>query len=888
MILRVLLLSLLISPAAFAADAPVTVYVEAERFDSVGGWTLDAQFRQQMGSTYLLAAGIGVPVQDAATKVTVPRAGKYRLLVRCKDWDKTSPGGFQVVINNKPSATTFGTQQKDWAWIDGGAFDLPAGPVAIALHDLTGYYGRCDALILTTDAALAPPDEAAALAPWREKLLGPTPTETLDYDFVVVGGGYGGLGAAIQAARLGLKTALVQDRPVLGGNASSEINVGPGGASPHTSKFRETGVCEEIAEGRPITKNWSEAIDLLIKDVPNLTIYFNTEGVRAVMAGKTRLAAVEAENVITGKRLVLKAPLFADCTGDGDIAFSAGCQFRVGEEAQAEYNESAAPETPNKNTMGTSLMHRSTKMDTPQPFRAPPFAFKFTAEYFTKRKQNLAGGTWWLEYGGLRDTIADAEAIRDELLRVVYGAFDWAKNHDPATREANRNMKLTWVPTVGGPRESRRFFGDYVLTQNDVQNATLFPDRVAWGGWPIDRHPSVGIYGKDVPPAIFLHIKNYYGIPYRCLYARDAENLFLAGRHSSVTHVALGSTRLMQTIGTMGQAAGAAAYLCKKYGIAPRAVNPDRIGELQQVLLKWDAFIPEVKNEDPADLCRAAKVTASSGGAATVGVEGVQPHADKDAPCNIDRGQTIVVAGPGEKTIALFLKAEAATKAELHVERGDGVEGKTQPLHVVAADVEAGDFRWVKFALPAALEPGQPYFVRLAINPKLTWSISEKAVGRRVYGKAGKWTVSSDRYVMKPWASPVQLGCTGPEAAVDGLKWPLKGEAHQWRSAPGLPQWLEVDFGKPTAVNAVYLAFDTNIYGRFPTGKPAGEVTVRDYRVLAHVNGEWRPVAEAKDNFRRFRRHGFDAVTADKLRLEVTAARAGNEARLYEIRAYKE
>ncbi|MDH7568730.1 MAG: FAD-dependent oxidoreductase, partial [Armatimonadota bacterium] len=216
--------------ASAAHSAPTTLYLEAERFEDVGGWTVDAQFRQQMGSTYLLAAGIGEPVADAFTRVRLPRAGVYHLWVRCKDWHETSPGAFQVLINDRPSAVTFGTQRKDWSWVHGGAFTLPAGTVTLRLHDLTGYYGRCDALLLTTDARLVPPDDLESLARFREGLLGRKAPRTLNFDFVVIGGGYGGVCAAVQAARLGLKTALVQNRPVLGGNASAEINVGPGGA----------------------------------------------------------------------------------------------------------------------------------------------------------------------------------------------------------------------------------------------------------------------------------------------------------------------------------------------------------------------------------------------------------------------------------------------------------------------------------------------------------------------------------------------------------------------------------------------------------------------------------------------------------------------------------
>ena len=872
----------------------VHLYLEAERFDDVGGWTIDAQFRQLMGSTYLLAAGIGEPVRDATTKVAVPQAGRYHLWVRCKDWHETSPGAFQVLVGGKASPTTFGTQKKGWAWVQGSAFDLPKGKVGVALHDMTGYYGRCDAVLLTTDAEFRPPDDVAALAALRRKLLGDPKPEVLDYDFVVVGAGYGGIGAAVQAARLGLKTALIQNRPCLGGNASKEINVPPGGACPHANRFRETGVCEEIAEGRYHGKsqNWSDAIDLVVKDVPDLTVYLNTEGVRAVMAGKRRIQAVEAENVVSAKRYLFRAPLFADCTGDGAIAVTTGAQFRRGQEPRSEFNESMAPEKPSKHTMGNSVLHGSSRMDTPQPYTPPDFAVKFTAEHFTKRRHNLVGGIWWIEYGGLRDTIQDAEEIRDELIRVVFGAFDWAKNHDPETRNKVRYHKLTRVPIVAGKRESRRFIGDLILTQNDVMSATLFPDRVAFGGWPIDIHPSQGVYGKDIPPAVFGSLKKAYSIPYRILYTRGVDNLFLAGRHVSVTHVALGTTRLMQTIGTMGQAVGAAAFLCKTHGIQPRGVHPTHAKALQQILLRWDAYIPEVAHDDPADLCRGARVAASStaphGGWGQLDAE---LEFDIDAFCTCDRGQVMVM--PKEQnTLALYLKSTSGkpVTATLRLEEGTLAKRKPQPYCTATAKVASADFSWVTFRLPKPMEQGKPYFVWVRTTPGLCWKIYKGAGGERVYGTHGNWTWMGSRYAVKPLGAPTPLGNVGPEAAIDGLKWPLEGELHQWRSHPakGLPQWLEVDFGKQATVNTVYLTFDTSIYGGFPTRQPGAHVTAKHYRLLYDEGGAWRTAFEEEANWRRFRRHRFPAVITSKLRLEILKSRGADEARLYEIRAYDE
>lgn len=864
------------------------VMIEAERFQDIGGWTIDAQFRQQMGSTYLIAAGTGEPVQDAVTRIRLPAAGRWRLWVRCQDWDPTSLGRFQVQVGEWVSPVTFGEQKRDWAWIDGGSAELPAGELTLRLHDLTGYYGRCDALLFSADPAFEPPAEGPALAALREELTGPYPVTTQRFDFVVVGGGYGGICAAVQAARLGLRTALVQNRPVLGGNASREIRVDPGGAGGRALPFREPGINEEIAEAfLQSDGDWSTAADRVVEATEGLTVFLETEGMRAVMDGR-RIVAVEAEDVVTGARYRFEAPLFADCTGDGTIAFTAGCAFRHGEEARSEHGESRAPEQATSHTMGTSIIHRSIRMPEPQPYTPPPFAVKFSAGHFTHRRQNLINGTWWIEYGGLRDTIADAEHIRDELLRVIFGAFDWAKNHDPVHREANTHYRLAPVPIVGGKRESRRFYGDYVLNQNDVENGRVFEDAVAYGGWPIDIHPSPGIYGKDIPPAIFTHLKQPYTIPYRCLYARDADNLFLAGRHVSVTHVALGSTRLIQTIGMMGQAVGAAARLCFDRGIGPRGLYPDHIRAVQRILLKWDGWLPGIEADDPANLCRGARVTASSElPDRWVDVLHIVGADSKPAPMTTDRAMDIAAPTSGVRRIELRLAADGPTPVTADLELA--AENR-EPLRS-AATVAPGDFRWVAFDLSEELEAHRVYQLRLKKAPGLVWSFTDRARSRRRYGSPDKWTEARGAYLARPVGVPLFVRGATAAAAVDGWGVPDGEWARQWRSDPerGLPQWIEIDFGREVEFNTIHLVWDTNIFGRFPSPDPGGAVTATGYRILAGTaGGTWNPIVEEKGNRRRFRRHVVSATVARRIRLEVLGATGGRQARLYEIGVYRE
>ncbi|MCX7819253.1 MAG: FAD-dependent oxidoreductase [Kiritimatiellae bacterium] len=861
------------------------VWLEAERFQDIGGWTIDAQFRQLMGSTYLIAAGTGEPVADAVTRIRIPTAGRWRLWVRCLDWDATSPGRFRVWVGERPSPTIFGTQRRPWGWVDGGEFDLPAGETTIRLRDLTGYYGRCDALMVCRDLAFAPPDGGEALARLREFCTGPYPVTTQRADFVVIGGGYGGVAAAVQAARLGLRTVLVQNRPVLGGNASREIRVGPGGAASHVLPFREPGICEEIAEGfHRAGGDWSAAMDRIVAATSNLTVLLDTEGDRAVMDGR-RIVAVEAEDVVTGARYRLEAPLFADCTGDGTIAFSAGCTFRHGEEARSEYGESRAPEQATRHTMGTSILHHAIRMPDPQPYSPPPFAVKFSAEHFVQRRHNLVQGTWWIEYGGLRDTIAEAEEIRDELLRVIFGAFDWAKNHDPEHRDRNTHYRLAPVPIVAGKRESRRFLGDYVLTQQDVEGGRIFEDAVAYGGWPIDIHPPEGIYGKEIPPAIFTRLKQPYTIPYRCLYAKDVHNLLLAGRHISVTHVALGSTRLMQTIGLMGQAVGAAAALCHRDRVGPRGLHPHRIRELQRLLVKWDSWIPGIPDDDPANLCRGARVLASSEQAEDFEVLEIPDADPKPAPMTVDRAMEIATASSGVRRIVLRLSAEVPVVAALEL------SCTGSPPMVTSTAVTNRDFRWVAFELPQALEPHVSYRLQLRAARGLSWCLTDRTRGRRWYGRPGEWTEAVGSYLVRPVGIPHRMRGGGAAAAVDGWGVPEGDQLHQWRSDRRalLPQWLEVEFPRPVELNVVHLTWDTDIFGRFPSPEPRAAATAKEYRVLAEVGGgQWRELVHETENWRRFRRHAFAPVIARRLRVEVAAARGAPQARLYEIRAYRE
>jgi hypothetical protein len=415
-----------------------------------------------------------------------------------------------------------------------------------------------------------------------------------EVDVCVVGGGMAGMCAAMAAARNGARTLLVHDRPVLGGNASSEVRMWICGA--HGKHNKEAGLLEEIQLEncyRNPSLNYSIWDNVLYQAVmfePNLATLLNCSCVDATMAG-SRIESIRGWGLTSQTWHTIRAKQFVDCSGDSILAAVTGAESRRGRESRHEFDEDIQPAEPDGRTMGNSLLIQIRRTDEPQPFIAPKWAYKFhSADDLPHRMRGVSGTNfWWIEVGGLNDTIGDAEAIRDDLMRVAWGVWDYIKNRSPQRAEAD-NWALEWLGSLPGKRENRRYVGDHVLTQNDIRNGGNFSDTVAYGGWTMDDHHPAGIYfpGK---PTVFHPAPSPYGIPYRCLYSRNIDNLLFAGRNISVTHAALSSTRVMGTCSMLGQAAGTAAALCVRHNDTPRQLGR-RIGELQRALMDDDSFLP--------------------------------------------------------------------------------------------------------------------------------------------------------------------------------------------------------------------------------------------------------------------------------------------------------
>lgn len=421
--------------------------------------------------------------------------------------------------------------------------------------------------------------------------------EILQADLCVIGGGMAGVCAAVAAARRGVRVVLLQDRPVLGGNASSEIRMWIRGASTSFPQYREGGIIEELANDN-IFHNpsmnfslWDAVVYNKVIAEKNITLLLNTTCIDAEEADG-RIVSVTAWQLTSYKFFRVEAAYFADCSGDCILAEYTGAQCRRGRESRAEYGEAYAPEKADGCTMGNSCLLQARETDGPVFYTPPPFAYRFSDEEIESRL-NIKKGVdysvenfWWLETGGTGDTVRDAEALNKALIAKAFGAWDYIKN---SGRFDSQNWELDWVGFLAGKRESRRYCGDYTLTQNDVETAQPFADEVAYGGWTMDDHNPLGIETRE-PANIHHPINAPYPIPYRCLYSKNIENLFFAGRNISVTHMALSSTRVMATCALVGQAVGTACAVALRHKTTPRGVGT-YIGELQQALRDDDCYL---------------------------------------------------------------------------------------------------------------------------------------------------------------------------------------------------------------------------------------------------------------------------------------------------------
>ncbi len=570
------------------------LFIEAESFKNLGGWVIDQQSVKQMGSPYIMAHGIGVPVADAETVIETDE-GEYTVWVRTRDW--TSPWGelkagrFSLIVDGKAFPETLGVNGGDWAWVNVGKVSLGAGRHTLALHDLTGFDGRCDAIYLTADGDL-PPNGREELSAFRKSFICPeAETSGIEYDLIVVGGGIAGICTALAAARSGVKTLLIHDRAVLGGCNSSEVRVCLGGMI-NLPPYENLGkIVKEIQPvmGDPsiFAKEFFEdnrkRFAFMLNECPKGSLALN-EHVTDATVENGAITSVETLNIRSGKRKIYRAKLFADCSGDAVLSRLAGAEVMYGREAKDTFGESLGARSYEKLVMGQSVRWYSENVGYKTEFT------EFDTGLFKTEEDclHVKNGDWEQECGFRRDMADETEYIRDYGLYTIYGNW-WYQKNKSSRREEYANYSLKWVSHLGGKRESYRVVGDHILTQNDIENHVLYDDMTASMTWSIDIHfpeaTNEERFGEAFRSfAYHRGIVEPYPVPYRCLYARDVKNLFLGGRTVSASHVAFASIRVMRTLGMLGEAAGLASVICRRHDCTPREVYEKYLEEYKELL----------------------------------------------------------------------------------------------------------------------------------------------------------------------------------------------------------------------------------------------------------------------------------------------------------------
>jgi hypothetical protein len=766
-----------------------------------------------------------------------------------------------------------------------------------------------------------------------------------EHDLVVVGGGISGLSAAISAARNGLDVGLVHNRAMFGGNSSSEVKLYPENNPGFDPWIKAGGIHEEIhleervrnhgyyLEGT-MNVHWDLVLYEWVHREDNITPYLNTHMHRAIMADEATIDAVYAIQLGTNKSYELSAPLFVDASGDGNLGYRAGADFKWGREGRAAFDEPLAPAEADEKVMGNTLFFTARDTGRPVPFKRPDWAVEFESEdelhsrghhHRGPEDSGVNGGYWWIEIGAPYHPIEDMNEARHEGLRQLLGVWDHIKNKGDHGAE---NYGLEFAGFWPYKREARRIRGDYVLTQHDVQNPKELEDAVAYGVWHIDIHVQGGILARQKEPVMWGDFQTLgtmvYSIPLRALYSRSVDNLFMAGRPISCSYLAFASTRVLSTGSICGQAAGVAAALAKKYETMPREIAENHAKECQQLILRQDGHIPGVVNEDPDDLARTATATASSESVM------VFPDPEDSRELEVPHAQLFPVSESQIDRIELLLRSERSQPTELRV----GLRAAPSTwdfrseadLAVARAMVPAHYDGWVAFDFNAQVEPRQLYYIYTDVHEGIFWQSysdsderpSQVPVGttaahqpekpprseqspafRETYpptaladlpgtGENGRWEPLTEGVSLCTKISPKSYPY-GARNVNHGTNRPDQW-SNIWISDPTdtLPDWVQLEWATPQRFNTVQLTFDTNQNYRVTRPLYRYPECVKDYVLEYHDGGAWSELLRETDNYMRRKVHRFDSIQTDRLRVRVLATNGIGTAHIYEVRVYDE
>lgn len=766
-----------------------------------------------------------------------------------------------------------------------------------------------------------------------------------EYDLVVVGGGISGTSAAISAARNGLKVALVHNRSMFGGNSSSEVKLFPENNPGFDPWIKEGGIHEEFhAEERvrnhdyylegTMNCHWDLVLYEWVHREENIDPYLNTHMHRVIMKEDSTIESVFCIQLGTNKDYVLSAPLFVDASGDGNLGYLAGADYKWGREGKGAFNESLAPDEPDEKVMGNTLFFTARDTGKPVPFKRPEWAAEFkTEEELHSRGHHhrgpedtaMNGGYWWIEIGAPYHPIKDMNEARHEGLRQLLGVWDHIKNKGDHGAE---NYGLEFAGSWPYKREARRIRGDYILTQFDVQDPKQLDDAVAYGVWHMDLHVQGGILARHKEPVMWGDFQSLgtlvYGIPLRALYSRSVDNLMMAGRPISCSYLAFASTRVLSTGSICGEAVGVAAALAKKYDTTPRQVAKKHARECQQVILRQDGHIPGIVNEDPGDLARKATASVSSSSPM------VFPDAEEERELDIPHAQLFPVSEDRIDSVELLMRSERSgpTDIRLGLRPAPSVWDfrSEEDLAVTHVTIPGNFDGWVRFDLNASVTPGKLYYVYTDKHEGIYWQQfrdfhedpSQTPIGttaaiqpvkpphseqspayRETYapttleqlpgtGKNGRWEPLTGGRCLSIKVAP-RSHPYGAQNVNSGTNRPDQW-ANIWISDPTepLPACLKLEWSLPQRFNTVQLTFDTNQNYRVTKPLYRYPECVKKYVLEYQTGGSWKELLREKDNYMRRRVHQFDPIRTNALRLRVLETNGAPDARVYEMRVYNE
>ena len=894
----------------------IKIWIDALEFEEKGGWKTDTQNVHLMGCGYLIAADKpGIPVADAKTRIRISKKDTYRIWVRDRNWLRShSPGTFTLLVNGQENEVVLGRQPSDaWVWEIAGDFELE-GDVEIAVRDLSGYFGRFSAIVITNDFDYVPAREVERFQKERARIKGLDSNIAYsgDYDVIVAGGGPGGVPAAIASARMGMKTLLLHNRSMLGGNGSSEIGITFEGAGSH--HIRETGIAEELRRMRDADPerpgDWTRAIERLVSAEKNLKVVYNSHVCDVQMGNETTIKGVTVLDVLELVKRSYTGKLFIDCTGDAWVGYYAGAKYRFGREAQYQHNEYLAPEIADTQTMSGCIRGDKRvffeKTDSAIPYKAPEWVppLPQTDEEFGRHVTAVSRLAWWVEAPNTYDDMWDGEETRDALFLVLLGYYDYLKNHWSGKEKA-QNVQFHFASIMDGRRESRRLIGDYILTQDDCIEGRQFEDAISYTGWNLDIHHPEGIYSGRKGPLYCARTVKMPEVPFRCLYSRNIDNLMFAGRNISATHIAMGTTRVQNTIATFGQAVGTAAAMCIRLGENPRGIYQRHMRELQQILIKNDQYIPRVKNEDVQDPCLHAKAIASSVSTTEI-FRTSKGELGELLPLNVaravDMGYSEQIGDIEHIYVKLCSSLSYPKEVCIRVQPVGGdvdtfsAGGK---IYSACAMVPPMCESWVKFDIHVpTIRNKYVESVRARVMIDATPGISWRSIiNGTMYQKAGEQDENGN-WIMKTYVSMCAsateprepfANCR-PENVVNGFNRIVDENDYEWVSDPeqSMPQWIELDFEKESLIDTISVVFDTDLVNPGNSwGVKVAKVPkcIKDYVVEIHDGVSWIEVANEKDNIFRKRVHEFEPVNAKKIRVTAYETWGDKSARIMEIRA---